>query len=130
MDIARIARQVTKLSFKDKSKQTKKSEKTSRNSGGVDIPDVYDSMLNPGVEYSFSIDMSFSVDFEGHVDGIEESELLKKLKSEIMEAIRGAALITADEFDVRTSNIRINPMIVESTVNDQTSVGEMESGIV
>lgn len=134
--IVRIARRVSdKAKAKSKVKKpakkpAKKPDRSAKEPTDFDVPDVSGNILDPGVEYSFKVDMSFSVDFEGDASEIAESRLRKKLKAEILAAMKGAALMTADDFGLRASSITISPISITSAINDQTSVGEKEIGNV
>jgi len=124
MDLTRVARRVS-----DKTKaKAKKPAKTSLHKPAPEpeVPEVMADVLDPGVEYSFNVSLSLSVDFEGDASEISPERLRKKLKAEVVAALKGAALITANDFGLRADRILINPVSVESALNDQTSVGEKE----
>jgi len=124
MDLTRVARRVS-----DKTKtKAKKPAKTSlrKPAPEPEVPEVMADVLDPGVEYSFNVSLSLSVDFEGDASEISPERLRKKLKAEVVAALKGAALITANDFGLRADRILINPVSVESALNDQTSVGEKE----
>jgi len=127
MDLIRVARRVS-----DKVKKPKKPSKTPapRRAPEPEVPEVSFDVENPGVEYSFKVDLSFTVDFEGDVSEIPEAKLRRKLKAEILAAMKGAALMSAADFGLRANNIRINPIIVSSAINDQMSVDERGVGNV
>jgi hypothetical protein len=134
MDLIRIARRVNdKGKSKSKSKSAPKPRakppaKTSlrKTAPDLDVPEVMSDVLDPGVEYSFSVSLSLTVDFEGDTHEVSEDRLRKKLKAEVVAALKGAALITGNDFQLRTNRILINPVTVESAMNDQTSVGDKE----
>lgn len=119
MDLFRIARKVSEKKIKSR-KPVPEPE----------IEEIPENILDPGVEYSFKIDLSLTVDFEGDAIDISESRLRRKLKAEILAAMKGAALITANDFGLRASNIKISPVSVGSAMNDQTSIGDKTSGNV
>lgn len=115
MDLTRVARRVS-----DKAKPKKRKSPAPE----PEVPEVNSNVLDPGVEYSFKVDLSFSIDFEGDVSEVSSDKLRKKLKAEILAALKGAALMSASDFGLQASNIRINPIVVSAAVNDQTSVDE------
>lgn len=114
MDLTRIAKRVG-----DKTKKPKKPSKTSlRKKPELTIPEIGQNVLSPGVEYSFKVDLSFTVDFEGSGD-VSEIRVRNKLKSEIAAAIKGAVLMAANDFQLQASNISVQPARIESALNDQ-----------
>ena len=120
MDLIRVARRVSE---KAKPKRAKKPKKTSLQAQQPEIPEVSSNVLDPGVEFSFKIDLSLVVDFEGSAE-VSEEKLRRKLKAEIFAAMKGAALMAANDFGLQASNISINPISISSAVNDQASVDE------
>lgn len=117
MDIERIAR---RLSDKTQAKKSKKKVSKPK----LDIPEISFDVLDPGVEYSYKIDLSLTVDFEGDASEVSEDRLRRKLKSELIAALKGASLITADDFRLRATNVKVNPISISSALNDQTSVDD------
>jgi len=120
MDLLRLARRV---SDKTKPKKARKPGKTAVPAIS-EVPDVSGDVLDPGVEYSFKVDLSFVADFEGDASEISEDRLRRKFKAEILSAMKSAALMAAADFGLRATNIRVNPVVISSAVNDQTSVDE------
>lgn len=137
MNLVRIARRVSdKSKTKSAPKKTKKTKKKPDRVAEpvrqpeLEIPDISMDVLDPGVEYSFKVDLSLVVDFEGDASEVSEPRLRKKLKSEVLAAIKGAVLMTANDFGLRANNIKVNPVSVSSAMNDQTSIDERGVGNV
>lgn len=112
MDFVHIAKRIS-----EKSKTKKMLD---------DVPEVSSDILDPGVEYSFKVDLTLLADFEGNVSEVPEARIRRKLKSEVLAAMKSAVLIVANDLGLRAESITINPMSITSAVNDQTSVGDME----
>lgn len=139
MDFVRIARRVSDKSKAKTKSAPKKPRNTKKKPDRVaepvqqpepEIPDISMDVLDPGVEYSFKVDLSLTVDFEGDTSEVSEPRLRKKLKAEMLAAIKGATLMTANDFGLRANNVKVSPVSVSSAMNDQTSVGERGAGNV
>lgn len=122
MDLIRVAKRISKPK-----KQKKPLKTPSKKTPLPEIPEIQENVLDPGIEYSFKVDLSLTVDFEGNGVEVSESRLRNKLKNELMAAVKGAVLMAADDFQLRADGIVISPMTISSALNDQTSVGEREN---
>lgn len=84
-------------------------------------PDV----LAARTEFSVRADISLSVDFEGDVT---QQQLVKKLRNEVMAAIKQAVTITANELQAEPSTVMVKPISFEVAVNDQTDLQDEMDG--
>ena len=131
-----MARRVSEKTRKTKktpslvSKKPRKTKKTPDPVSESEVLELSDDVLDPGVEYSFKVDLSFSVDFEGDVMDVSENRIRRKLKAEILAAMKGASLIAANDFGLRAGNIRVSPITISSAINDQMSIDEQGDGNV
>jgi translation elongation factor EF-1beta len=114
MDLIRIARRVN-----DKKKKVKKVPSVSKKKNKEEIPEIVSSVLDPGVEYSFKVDFSLTVSFEGDSPEVSEEKLRRKLKSEMLSGVKSAAKITAADFGLMATSIQVTPIKIDSSVNDQ-----------
>lgn len=78
-----------------------------------------DQLLSPETEYSCQVEISLSADFEGNV---ARQQLIRKLKSEIVAAIKAGVTTVAREFRIQATGVLVKPLKVEIAVNDQSSI--------
>jgi len=76
-------------------------------------------VLAEPTEFSCNLDISLSVDFEGSTT---KQQLVKRLKDELVTAIKSAVSATAQELDLQPSNVMVRPIKADCAVNDQGSV--------
>jgi hypothetical protein len=76
-------------------------------------------MLSPSTEFSCQVDISLSADFEGSV---AESALKKKLKNELVAAIKAGIVSTARGFNLQATGVLVKPLRIDCAVNDQSSI--------
>lgn len=82
-------------------------------------------MLQPKTEFSVRAEIALAVDFEGD---ITKSQLVKKLRNEIMAAIRQAVKITADELRAEPSTVVVQPISFDVAMNDQADLQDEIDG--
>lgn len=80
-----------------------------------------DPILAPGTEYSCQADISFSADFEGNVS---KGQLTKKLRQEIISAIKESVSVVAREFQIQATGILVKPLKVECVINSVSTSEE------
>lgn len=88
-----------------------------------DPPDL--DILASKTEFSVRAEIALSVDFEGEV---AKDHLLKKLRNEIMAAIKQAVTITANELQVSPSVVTVQPISFDVAVNDQADLQDEMDG--
>jgi hypothetical protein len=72
-------------------------------------------MLIPSTEYSCQVELSLTADFEGSVP---KQKLLKKLRTELVAAIKEGVTTTAREFRLTSGGVHVQPIRIECAVND------------
>lgn len=108
---------------KRRRKRPEKVAKPSKPPAEVELAPELD-VLAPKTEFSVRAEISLSVDFEGDVT---KQQLLKKLRNEVMAAIKQAVTITANELQAAPSTVMVKPISFEVAVNDQADLqDEME----
>ena len=111
----------TRSKAKPKPKKTKTSKpKKPVNPEPIEDPEeiAAGDMTDPKTEYSCQIQMSVTADFEGDptTTSVNKSQLVKKLKTEIVNQIRAGVGITAREYGLQATQITIPPINVECAV--------------
>ena len=81
-----------------------------------------DAILKPITEYACQIEVSMDATFEGNVS---KQQLLRKMKSELVAAIKESATRVAREFDLESKGVRVQPLKFECAVNDQAGPDEL-----
>jgi hypothetical protein len=74
--------------------------------------------LKSETEYSCRIELNITANFEGHVD---KSHILKKLKSELIAAIKSGVTTTSRELNIASTGVTVQPIRLECDVNDLPS---------
>ncbi len=87
----------------------------------VSKPTISESVLSHGTEYSCQMEFALSADFEGNV---AKKQLLGKLKSELVAAIKTAMGIVSRDLQVEVQNVLVNPIRMECVANHQMSLEE------
>ena len=82
-----------------------------------------ENILKPATEYSCSMEISLSVDFEGDV---AKTSLIKKMKSEIIASLKTGMEQVAKDLGIRGTGAVIQPLKVECAVNDQADMSDDE----
>jgi len=75
-------------------------------------------ILKPETEYSVSVELSLTADFEGSA---AKNKLLKKLQSELFAAVKEAVAVTANELGLRSTGVMLKPIEVGIAVTDMSS---------
>jgi hypothetical protein len=75
----------------------------------------------PQTEYSASMDLSLSVNFEGVANS---HQLMAQLKKTVIKAIESAVSQTARTFNVSPTQLRVKPLKVDMAVIDNLSLDE------
>ena len=118
----RVATGVEAAKKKTKKTKTKKPTRTLKPKKLIEPVDdsiiiddsITEDMLQSKTEYSCQLQISIIADFEGDVN---KNQLLKKLKNEIINAIKSGVAITAREYNLEATNITVQPIEVECAVN-------------
>lgn len=84
-------------------------------------PVVTEDMLIPSTEYSCQVELSLTADFEGVVP---KQKLLKKLRTELVAAIKTGVTVTAREYHLEPTGVHVKPIKIECAINDMGSPEE------
>ncbi len=80
-----------------------------------------DDFTKPVTEYSCSVDISLTADFEGMV---EQSQLLRKLKAELIASLEAGVKSTARAYGLKPSALQVRPIRVDCAVADNSSMSD------
>lgn len=129
MDILRIAARIAgapvaarKPRDKGRGKKPAKVSRAPKPAPEPELPEPPDlDLLTPQTEFSVRTEISIAVDFEGDVT---KQALTKKLRAELLAAVKQAVKITADELQAAPSVVSVQPIRFEVAVNDQRDVDD------
>lgn len=77
-------------------------------------------VLEAEVEYACRIELDLTATFEGHA---EREKLLKKVKAEIVSAIKSGMTTVARDLNLSQTGVTVRPIRMECAVNDESDIG-------
>lgn len=105
-------------------KKVKRKDKRSTKKVSAPVDEMsFEDISLPQTEYSASMEVSLSVNFEGHAD---KAHLMAKFKEEIISSIENGVSVTAKSFQLIPSQLRVKPLKVNFVVNDAASLDDFD----
>ena len=80
-----------------------------------------DEVLRPRTEYSCQIELYLTADFEGQID---KDKLLRKVKNEIVAALKVGLSTVANDLDLQPVGARVKPISITCSMNDVRALEE------
>lgn len=118
------ARKRKKKPVRRKKKPVRRKTAPARKRKRTSRPVKTDAILSPSTEYACQIELSMDATFEGN--NVSKQQLLRKMKSELVSAIKESATRVAREFDLESKGVRVQPLKFECAVDDQSDLFDVE----